>query len=217
MSEIKELEQIKSFVAKLSENTIQSTGATVVNYSSNLYNVKGSTNDPAKVPGHLGESWKDLLKSYGIDHDCYVTNSPAPGSSSHPNFSVGGHMTQNSNGSVSGGTCYLMPLCYWHNSTSRDGVSFTHTETKMLKLTGYMQGELGVTFALRMPSNDRFAVLYHQDNEWKFKNLADNQAKILNEDASSIFAKEESVEHYVVIERKQAENTIHEVVSSKLP
>ncbi len=100
--------------------------------------------------------------SCGIVGNCYVTNPGGEGS--HPNFCVGGHMTIHADGGVVDNTCYLMPLCSWHNNTARDGVAFDHAETRMLQLTGYDPGELRVTFELRLPSNQPYAVLFYHDN-----------------------------------------------------
>jgi len=155
-----------------------STGAEVVDFSGDLYNVTGSTNDPAAIPRHTDEAWKRLLISMAglaSDTSCYVTNVLATRGSSHPKFSVGGHMTTDPDGTVGeGGSCYLMPLCKWHNSTARDGQRFEHSKTRMLKLTGYMQGELAATFALRQPSHEPFALLMFDptDKQWKYKNLS---------------------------------------------
>ncbi len=46
-----------------------------------------------------------------------------------------------------------MPLCKWNNSTKRDCIAFKHTKSDVLELTGYMEGELLVTFMLRLPSD----------------------------------------------------------------
>ncbi|MEM7791889.1 MAG: hypothetical protein AAF546_10855 [Verrucomicrobiota bacterium] len=82
-----------------------------------------------------------------------------PGTS-HPGFDVGGHMTPNENGRVpTGGVCYLMPLCKWHNSTRRDGTPFEHDETKMLQLTGYMEGDIAMTFAARSAGGEPYRLV----------------------------------------------------------
>jgi hypothetical protein len=137
---------LADFVSRYSGIHIESTSATPVNYSGVLYNVVGSNKDPEIK----NEGWKQLLISNGINSNCYVSH-PLPGAgTTHPQFSVGGHMTVNSNGSVpTGGSCYLMPLCYWHNNSARNGVAFQHTNTYMLQLSGYMQGELAATFLAR--------------------------------------------------------------------
>jgi hypothetical protein len=141
---------VADFVSRYSGIHIESTSATPVNYSGVLYNVNGSTPDP-KING---VTWKQLLIYYGINSNCYVTHPLPGGGTSHPQFSVGGHMTVHSNGSVpTGGSCYLMPLCYWHNSTSNNGVAFQHSNTYMLQLSGYMQDELAATFLARMPGD----------------------------------------------------------------
>jgi hypothetical protein len=141
---------LAEFFSRYSGIHIESTSATPVNFGGILYNVDGSTWDP-KING---VTWKQLLINYGINSNCYVTHPLPGGGTSHPQFSVGGHMTVNQNGSVpTGGSCYLMPLCYWHNSTSNNGVPFQHANTIMLQLSGYMQGELAATFLARMPGD----------------------------------------------------------------
>jgi hypothetical protein len=134
-----------------------STGARVVDYEGVLYNVEGSTDDP----GIDGANWKELLIRNGIEGDCYVTDpQPDREGTSHPGFNIGGHMTPNANGNVPhGGICYLMPLCKWHNSTSRDGTPFEHEETEMLELSGFMEGEIAATFAARMPADAAYRLI----------------------------------------------------------
>jgi hypothetical protein len=100
-------EQLKQFVARYGDMKIQSTSAKVVYYADDLYNVDGSSDDPYID----GKKWKPLLEARGISGNCYA-NTPVPqGSTSHPAFSVGGHVTPNADGDVpTGGDCYLMPL-----------------------------------------------------------------------------------------------------------
>lgn len=167
------------------EDRLFSTGAEVVNFADELYNVTGSTPDPPAVPGFEHLSWKMLLiEMAGIDRDanCYVTNNVPASNTSHPLFRVGVHMTPNNNGQVdSGGVCFLMPLCSWHNSTARNGIAFEHTETKMLKLTGFLKDDLPVTFRLRQPSPDPFAVLFFDEHEqqWKSQNLPTDDSSMI--------------------------------------
>lgn len=148
---------LKDFATRYRHIELLSTGYEAVNYGGILYNVSGSSPDP-KIDGL---AWRKLLISKGIDGDCYVTEPlPDEDGTSHPGFDVGGHMTPNSDGHVPrGGISYLMPLCKWHNSTSRDGVPFEHDETEMLKLTGYMEGDLALTFAARLPGDDTFRLV----------------------------------------------------------
>ena len=138
---------LRDFASRYHGIGLFSTGATALDYDGVLYNVEGSTGDPDID----GANWKKLLITKGIDGDCYVTDPlPDRDGTSHPGFNVGGHMTPNANGRVPlGGTCYLMPLCKWHNSTRRDGTAFAHEKTRMLKLSGYMEGDLAATFAAR--------------------------------------------------------------------
>lgn len=173
-SDILHLNRVKDFVATMKSKRMLSTGATVVHYSGVLYNVQGSTHDPKEVPGHEGLSWKSLLKINGIEGNCYV--SEPRGEGSHPDFSVGGHMTPNQDGSVSNGITFLMPLCYWHNSTSRDGIPFTLSENKMLRLTGYNLGELEATFKMRLPNSKPYSVLYYNNDHWDFLDVSEEEA-----------------------------------------
>jgi hypothetical protein len=148
------------FAARYGNMRIQSTGAAVVSHSGPLYNVDGSTPDP-KI---AGVTWKQLLINHGIgslgNNHCYATT-PLPGvPSSHPSFDVGGHVTTNSSGAVgTGGFCYLMPLCTWHNSTARNHQPFSPSPKVMLKLTGYMQAELAATFVARLPTDAPYTLV----------------------------------------------------------
>lgn len=161
-------EQLKQFVAQFSGMRIQSTGAKVVTYSSDLYNVVGSTTDP-KIDG---KTWKALLQAYGISGNCFADT--PKGEKSHPDFSVGGHVTPNSDGSVAtGGTCYLMPLCYWHNGKANDGKAFQHSQTQMLELSGYMQGEPAATFLARVPGEAPLSLVFLGDEGLSYRNIAD--------------------------------------------
>lgn len=206
------------FVERNKGIEIQSTGATVVNYVPGLYNVSGSTEDPAAVPGHMGRSWKRLLIEKGISDtsECYATGPLANDGSSHPKFSVGGHMTPNADGSVSNGLSYLMPLCSWHNSTSNNGKLFSHTHTSMLKLTGYMQGELAVTFQLRLPSADPYALLFYSEGGWEYRNLSDEQAANIASE-SLMKSMKGPEENYVLFKREQGNMTLHYIEAVNLP
>lgn len=194
-----------------------STGASVVDFVEDLFNVTGSTPDPSQIPGHENKSWKEILEDEADLHNasCYVTNAIAPDNSSHPAFSVGGHVTPNSDGVVPfGGVCYLMPLCSWHNHTARDGVQFEHSNTKMLQLTGFLQGELASTFELRRPSEKPFALLeFDSDSkEWKHQNLTINELRA--NDAKSRDKKEEV---RLLLERSEGEQPQLTVKDVTLP
>ena len=83
-------------------------------------------------------------------------------------------MTPNSSGEVEqGGVSYLMPLCYWHNHTARNNKAFKHKETRMLKLTGFMEGETPITFSMRLPAEEEGLLLYFDSTaqSWQFKRL----------------------------------------------
>lgn len=148
---------LRDFATRYQHIGLLSTGARVVNHDGVLYNVEGSTDDPDID----GANWKELLIRNGIDGDCYVTDPlPDRDGTSHPGFNVGGHMTPNADGHVPRGEiCYLMPLCKWHNSTSRDGTPFEHEETRMLELSGFMEGDIAATFAARMPGDAAYRLV----------------------------------------------------------
>lgn len=196
-----ESEKITEFLQLVNneDKKITSTGAKVVSVKWDLYNVKGSSADP-KIPGY--SSWKALLIDYGIpaSSDCYVANE-TPSGNTHPDFSVGGHMTLRSDGSVTyGGTCYLMPECDWHNNKARDGTAFSHAETDMLELSGYMQEELEATFRLRIPSSDDFGLLYKLDG-WRQRNFASEKEA---SDFLHQVDKGNPVEHHLFLRRLPA-------------
>lgn len=176
MASSAELLRMVGFVSKHRKLGLFSTNATVVDVLGVVYNVKGSTHDP-KIGG---KSWKQLLISYGIDHDCYVTNQNPPTGTSHSNFSVGGHVTDNSGGIVADGDItYLMPLCYWHNSTKRDGKKFTHTEIKMLELEGFMQGDTSATFMARLSDKSKMTsrIIFETEVGWDYKPMLVSEKK----------------------------------------
>lgn len=221
MDTINKLSKIKDFLEKLKNNQLQSTGAKKITYTGDLYNVDGSTNDPSKIPGHVGESWVQLLTNYGIDtSNCYVT-APLPPSGkgkSHPSGSiVGGHMTQNADGSVSNKTCYLMPLCKWHNSKKRDHIAFKHTKSDVLELTGYMLGELHVTFMLRLPSEYPYAMLYYLNGEWSYRNISEEEAKNELSSVLKSISSEQEIKYYALIEKNwQNEKVKFGLISTNL-
>lgn len=150
MSEPIAVQKLVEFAKRYTGIRLESTGAARVDYSGTLYNVDGSDGDPEID----NLSWKGLLIHYGINGPCYVTSPLPGGQSTHPQFNVGGHMTPNSDGIVDdGGTCYLMPLCSWHNNKARDETAFHHDLTSMLQLSGYMEGDIAATFIARMPGD----------------------------------------------------------------
>ncbi|WP_341712966.1 hypothetical protein [Erythrobacter sp.] len=166
---------LRAFADRYAGLQIESTGATAVNYSGVLYNVKGSTPDP-KIGGL---TWKALLERYGISGACYANTPTAPSDSSHPDFSVGGHVTPNKDGSVpTGGNCYLMPLCYWHNGKANDEKAFNHSQTAMLQLSGYMTGDLAATFMARMAGAAPLALVQLDDSGLAYRSIADDPGAI---------------------------------------
>lgn len=214
-TEIPGMQQVLDFVERQQKNGILSTGAKRVDFSGDLYNVDGSTSDPKKIPGHDGVAWKQLLIEYGINANCYVTNANPEGS--HPDFSVGGHMTTDPSGDViTGGRCYLMPLCFWHNGKKNDGVRFTHSNTAMLELSGYNLGELAATFQLRLPSKMPYAILYLSDSGWKHQDLSEDEAKNIKADfIPRIGGGKEA--NYVLFERVHGADTLHYIRDVNLP
>ena len=176
-----ELKQIQKLVEMYGAIGLLSTSARTVNVSDDLYNVSGSTKDPKQVPDFRGAAWKKLLVELaGLgDAECYVTNELPDGESSHSDFSVGGHMTRQRSGKVrTGDITYLMPLCYWHNSPGRNGHAYEHYETLMLELEGFMEGDTPVTFAMRLPSDAQFSLLYldRVAGVWDSKKLGGEEA-----------------------------------------
>lgn len=174
-------DKVRLFLERHMDRTLFSTGARLVDFDDVLYNISGSTDDPQEVKDHEGKDWKNLLTSFaGLSQaNCYVDNVIPEGPSSHPNFSVGGHMTPNPSGEVEqGGVSYLMPLCYWHNHTARNNKAFEHEETRMLKLTGFMEGETPITFLMRLPADEEGVLLYFDSTvqSWQFKKLDKIQA-----------------------------------------
>lgn len=208
MNLTRESEHIRLFIKRYANIGLLSTGAKLVDFSDDLYNVAGSTDDPREVPENKGVTWKKLFFRFTnlAEASCYVTNYIPEEESSHPDFSVGGHMTPNSNGIVSiGELSYLMPLCKWHNNTNRNGQAFKHTETRMVELTGFMEGDSVVTFALRLPSEEKYSFLFLDRNKrsWDYTKLSEEKAFALKEQLS--FATADIVEpakKYVLFERR---------------
>jgi hypothetical protein len=82
----------------------------------------------------------------------------------------------------------------------------------MLQLTGYMQGELAVTFQLRLPSTEPFALLYRKGDVWSYKDLSALEARNLNSQLATLGS-----DYHVLIERVHGEKTLHCVRSHNLP
>lgn len=209
-----DVKTLQTFVDLWQKAVPESTGANVIYYMGTVYNVEGSTQDP-----HIGRlTWKQLLILYGINGNCYVDPSAAPGDSSHPGFDVGGHMTPNSTGYVPpGGECLLMPLCAWHNNPARDRQAFQHVETKMLKLTGYYQGELAITFVARLPSDQPYSVIYADAEGWQTKNLS---AELGKQVVAGNWPEDElgvTPTHYILLERMRSRSiTTHAIRAVRL-
>lgn len=199
-----ETDKIRAFLAMHRGSLIQSTRSRIVDYPDDLYNVTGSTPDPKAIPGFKGYSWTRLLKSYPEFYECscYVTNTIIGIAPSHPRFDVGGHMTPNRSGIVDeGGVSYLMPLCKWHNNPARNGVPFKHTKTKMLELSGFMQGDVALTFAMRLNGTPKLLYLDPNSKRWHFKELSsksNNRIDVSIRLKSSLSSSEE----YAIFERR---------------
>ncbi|TNJ38754.1 hypothetical protein [Phaeobacter sp. B1627] len=199
----------------------ESTYAQVVLVTEPLYNVVGSTGDP-KI---YGETWRQLLISYGIGtgaHDhCYTTDPLPEGASSHPHFLVGGHMTLQQDGHVpTGGRCYLMPLCQWHNSTTRDGIAQQHNLDRMLELHGYNIGEPAVTFRARLPDERPYALVYQQGDAWFSTNLTEaEEARLASEGLIEEGAGNTvSVSAYMLLKREVEDGrVVYSVLATQLP
>ncbi|MGX9354107.1 hypothetical protein ACS3SW_02785 [Roseobacteraceae bacterium S113] len=163
---------MKSLVEGAGSVGLFSTGAQLEIFMGVLYNVDGSSDDPTVD----GLSWRALLAARGIDGACNVANE-TPAGNSHPAFNVGGHMTPNADGQVAvGEDSFLMPLCSWHNHKARDGVAFSLIDRRVLRLSGFMQGDIAASFAARMPSAERFALIHGSSSGWGYANLSDRQA-----------------------------------------
>lgn len=172
------LGQLAAFAARAAMIDLFSTSARVVTLADPLYNVSGSSDDPQID----GKSWKELLKHYGISGDCFADTPVPPEGKTHPLFQVGGHMTLHADGSVPfGGTSYLMPLCKWHNSTSRNGIPFSHAQTRLVELSGYMEGEPAATFLARMSASTPLALVYLGDNGLTYRNVDGHDAHAAGE------------------------------------
>lgn len=223
MDVINDLSKIRDFLEKLNNNQLQSTGFTVVDgddVPKILYNVDGSMGDKNNTP--VKGSWIELLRKNDIDcSKCYVTD-PIPNPStatSHPDKSLkGGHMTINKDGSVTDGSCYLMPLCAWHNCKDRDKVEFKHeNNNKMLRLTGYLKNDLAITFMLRLPSEYPFALLYFKNGEWSYKNVSEAE---VNNNFSAVFKSislNVNTDFYILIKRDfKDEKTEFSLLSTNL-
>lgn len=218
MTEIFDLDRVSNLIKRWEGITIQSTGARVTEYSGVLYNVSGSTDDPKSISGLIDSSWLGVLRNYGIkDEACYVT-SPLPEKNkgkSHPLDIVGGHMTEIKSGKVPYGShSYLMPLCKWHNNPARNTLPFEHEKTTMVKLTGYMQGELAQSFLLRMPSEIPMAMLYYNDlqKQWKHVNLSNDEVKKFESDISS-----SHIGAHVLFEREHVDTGTLKIKEVNLP
>lgn len=154
------VQTLDRFVAEVGGGIIESTAyAKTSSAPSPLYNVRGSTPDP--YPPNVS-GWKALLQSQGFGAPCYATSPlPVPPKGpSHPGFDVGGHMTTDPNGAVAkGGSCYLMPLCAWHNN-SNNKAAFATRSNSMLVLYGYMQADTAATFLARLDGTAPYALIY---------------------------------------------------------
>lgn len=169
------MDEVTQFFEQHIGAIIYSTSAKPVDITADVYNVTGSSKDPK-----LGKSWKKLLKQYGIDGPCYVTNQePDKPDTSHDKGTwLGGHMALTRDGKVeTGGISYLMPLCAWHNSKARDRKNFEHSKTKMLELSGFMEGQTAFTFNMRRKDLDAHRIAVKTSKGWEIttKNSLDGR------------------------------------------
>lgn len=107
-----------------------------------------------------------------------------------------------------------MPMCKSHNG--HDGVEFTHDEDVMLELSGFMEGELPVTFMLRLPNQHPYALLYYAEAEqtWKVQDYAEEH----QDKWQSGLVGQETPGLSVAVHRVDSpEGTLHKVVSARLP
>lgn len=200
---------IAAFLQVNQGKQLESTFSQVVEVQEDLYNVRGSTPDP-KIDGL---AWKRLLIHHGIDaKECYVTHPPTTGKT-HPAFSVGGHMTSNADGIVPvGEESYLMPLCHGHNQPSNHD-RFRHRETRMLKLHGFMQTDVAITFIARMNKNSDFIIIRKVgDQLWDIAPPRETSAEMKNQ------ALRESGKPYVLFRKviSQDGQTRFEIESAKI-
>lgn len=130
-----------------------------------------------------------------------MTN-PTPDGNTHPQFNVGGHMTPDPEGYVAyGADSYLMPLCSWHNQKNRDGVDFKLRNSLVLRLSGYMMGEVAASFTARLPAKERFAIINTDDDEIKSINLSDKDEKNVEKGRLRESGLRYDPEKFVLIER----------------
>lgn len=222
MSEVEQLRMIVEQVERKGPPIIESTGATVIPGAPNpIYNVDGSSDDP-KIHG---DSWKRLFIAVmanagaAYPNNCFVgpTN---PVHDSHPDFRLGGHMTQNPNGSVTGGTCYLMPLCSWHNSKARDGVPFGPIQPTMVQLTGYLLAEPAALFEARLDGEAAHAVIYEADDgevDFRTSDSAPEPGRRMLFENASILADDGLPANYVRLRRAERNGrTVYEIVGKRV-
>ena len=60
-----------------------------------------------------------------------------------------------------------MPLCAWQNSTARDEQNFEHSKTRMLELSGFMEGQTALTFNMRRKDLDTHRIAIKKGNGWE--------------------------------------------------
>lgn len=199
------VQSLDRFVVENGGKIIESTSyAKTTSAPSPLYNVRGSTPDPYPPNVH---GWKALLESEGFGAPCYATSPlPVPPKGpSHPGFDVGGHMTTDPNGAVAnGGSCYLMPLCAWHNN-SHNTAAFTTRSSSMLVLNGYMQADIAATFLARLGGAAPYAVIYVADGGPAFQTLETEPGSAGLAAPQGELADDGLPHHYVVLRREEAE------------
>lgn len=206
MTLIPGIDVAQEFVNRHSTAKLFSTGAKKIEFTGDLYNVSGSTTDPKEVPGHKGSSWKKLLIEVAElkDSSCYVTEPPPEGKGkSHPGFNVGGHMTENSDNTVTNGICQLMPLCSWHNNKAQNELKYSVSKKVMVELTGYMEGDTAATFLSRSGieiASEQFGMAFFnfEEKAWQSTSI-DKDA--LNSKAITTLSGTPGESCYIIFER----------------
>ena len=84
-------------------------------------------------------------------------------------------MTTDPQNHVVDGTCFLVPLCKWHNN-NYDTQPFTMRSKSMVILYGYMQADTAATFLARLGGGAPFAMVYLSDEGPRHLYLAEPPA-----------------------------------------
>lgn len=124
---------------------LAATGARKTKLSGPVYNVSGSGKDPKCIEGLRNAAWKTVMIDRGIMPSAKCPGPPASKPDTthddEDNFDNGGHVTKNKDNTVGPDKiCYLIPLCDWHNHTSRNDTEFNWKgELDAVELSGYFE------------------------------------------------------------------------------